>query len=132
MIETRIQMRFADVDMLGHVNNVNQQHYFDIGKSDYFGKVLESHAPWKENGFITVTTNNTYFSQIRYEENISVRTKIENIGNKSITIFQQVVNVDGEVKSESRSVLVAFNFARQESIPVPEKWRERITSYEKM
>ena len=33
MTTTPIQMRFADVDMLGHVNNVNQQHYFDVGKA---------------------------------------------------------------------------------------------------
>lgn len=35
MIETQIQMRFADIDVLGHVNNVNQQHYFDLGKCDF-------------------------------------------------------------------------------------------------
>lgn len=35
MIETQIQMRFADIDVLGHVNNVNQQHYFDLGKSTF-------------------------------------------------------------------------------------------------
>lgn len=35
MIETKIQMRFADVDMLGHVNNVNQQHYFDLAKATF-------------------------------------------------------------------------------------------------
>ena len=32
MTTTPIQMRFADVDMLGHVNNVNQQHYLDVYK----------------------------------------------------------------------------------------------------
>ena len=36
MIETQIQMRFADIDVLGHVNNVNQQHYFDLGKCDFY------------------------------------------------------------------------------------------------
>lgn len=41
MTTTPIQMRFADVDMLGHVNNVNQQHYFDVGKSDFFAQVLD-------------------------------------------------------------------------------------------
>ena len=29
--ETDIQIRFDDIDMLGHVNNVNLQHYFDLG-----------------------------------------------------------------------------------------------------
>lgn len=32
---TPIQKRFADLDMLGHVNNANQQHYFDVGKNDF-------------------------------------------------------------------------------------------------
>ena len=40
MIETKIQMRFADIDVLGHVNNVNQQHYFDLGKCDFYKQVL--------------------------------------------------------------------------------------------
>ena len=40
MIETQIQMRFADIDVLGHVNNVNQQHYFDLGKCDFYKQVL--------------------------------------------------------------------------------------------
>ena len=40
MIETQIQMRFADIDVLGHVNNVNQQNYFDLGKCDFYKQVL--------------------------------------------------------------------------------------------
>ena len=39
--------------------------------------------------------------------------------------FQQLV-VDGQVRSESRSVMVAFDFARQLSMPVPEAWRTRL------
>ena len=56
MIETKIQMRFADVDMLGHVNNVNQQHYFDLGKSDFFRRVLGMKPVWKSEGLIMVST----------------------------------------------------------------------------
>ena len=32
-ITTPIQMRFADIDSFGHVNNIAQQAYFDLGKT---------------------------------------------------------------------------------------------------
>ena len=39
-IESDIQIRFADSDSLGHINNVNLQHYFDVGKMEFYEKVL--------------------------------------------------------------------------------------------
>lgn len=125
MTTTPIQMRFADVDMLGHVNNVNQQHYFDVGKSDFFAQVLDPAPNWKQEGLITVSTYNDYLAQIRYGEPIAVLTRIEKVGNKSFTLFQQIVNTaTQEVKTQSRSVLVAFDFVAQVSIPLLESWRK--------
>lgn len=40
VVESKIQIRFADADCLNHINNVNLQHYFDIGKMDFYEKVL--------------------------------------------------------------------------------------------
>lgn len=90
MTTTPIQMRFADVDMLGHVNNVNQQHYFDVGKSDFFAQVLDPAPNWKQEGLITVSTYNDYLAQIRYGEPIAVLTRIEKVGNKSFTLFSRL------------------------------------------
>ena len=125
MTTTPIQMRFADVDMLGHVNNVNQQHYFDVGKSDFFAQVLDPAPNWKQEGLITVSTYNDYLAQIRYGEPIAVLTRIEKVGNKSFTLFQQIVNTaTQEVKTQSRSVLVAFDLVAQVYIPLLEPWRK--------
>ena len=103
MIETKIQMRFADVDMLGHVNNVNQQHYFDLGKSDFFRRVLGMKPVWKSEGLIMVSTRFTLRQQI-----VDTRTR--------------------EVRTECTTVLVAFDFERQESIEIPAPWREKLAS----
>ena len=42
-----------------------------------------------------------------------------------MTLFQQLL-VGDEVRSESRTVLVVFDFERQRSEPVPDAWRERL------
>lgn len=124
-VVTPIQKRFADVDILGHVNNVNLQHYFDIGKSDWFEKVLGVRDFWKGEGIITAGTTTSYMSQTRLKDEVVVETEIEKVGNKSFTLFQRIVGRDdGIVRAESRSVMVAFDFVRQESISIPQEWRD--------
>ena len=51
---------------------------------------------------------------------ISHQERILNIADRIIVL------ADGQVRSESRSVMVAFDFARQLSMPVPEAWRTRL------
>ena len=124
--ETDIQIRFADLDVLGHVNNVNLQHYFDLGKSAFYREILGVDTiPGGGRAFpITAATETSYLAQTRYNERIYVETSMPEIGNKSMTVAQRIVSRDtGEVKAESRSVMVAFDFAEQASIPVPEAWR---------
>lgn len=125
--ETKVQIRFADVDILGHVNNVNLQHYFDLGKNDFFRTVMGIGFTWKYLGLITAATNTSYIAQVRPDDNIYVDTQVEKLGNKSLTMFQKIVDRDtNELKAESTSVLVAFDFKNQTSIELPAKWRESI------
>ena len=124
-IRTEIQKRFSDIDSFRHVNNVSQQMYFDVGKSEFFDRLLGPEILFAPVRIITAATDTSYMGQIRLHDRVRVTTTCEKIGNKSLTLFQQLV-VDGQVRSESRSVMVAFDFARQLSMPVPEAWRTRL------
>ena len=117
MIETKIQMRFADVDMLGHVNNVNQQHYFDLGKSDFFRRVLGMKPVWKSEGLIMVSTRTDYRGQIRMEDPIVVTTCVDRIGHKSFTLRQQIAKLEPSARrSWSHSISNVRN--RSKSLPL--------------
>ena len=111
--------------MLRHVNNVNLQHYFDLGKSEFFRAVLGGFVQ-RGTGeeLITASTATDYFAQVRYEDGIHVETQLERIGNKSFTLLQRIVNsATGIVHAESHTVMVAFDFAAQRSIAIPAAWR---------
>ena len=121
-------MRFADVDMLRHVNNVNLQHYFDLGKSEFFRTVLSGFVQ-RGTGeeLITASTRTDYFVQTRYEDRIYVETQLERIGNKSFTLLQRIVNhTTGAVHAESHTVMVAFDFAAQRSVELSAPWRRAL------
>ena len=130
IIKTLIQKRVSDIDMFQHVNNVSQQMYFDVGKADFYRQVLQDDVLSGTSRIITAATANSFKEQIRMEDDIYVTTTVAKVGNKSITLFQQIIgrNAAGRetVKTESTSVMVAFDFDRQESVTVPERWRRNL------
>lgn len=125
ILETLVQQRFSDVDAFQHVNNVAQQDYFDVGKVDFYRQVLGAEVLLGNLRIVTVSTSTSYCGQVRLYDSVRIFTSCERVGNKSITLFQQLV-VDGQVRSESRSVMVVFDFAAQVSRPVPDAWRQRL------
>ncbi len=131
MVETEIQMRFADTDMLGHINNINMQHYFDMGRQDYMRNVLQVPLVWDKEGMIMASVETQYLHQTRFGDPVYVTTCIERLGNKSVTMFQRLINRQtGNVHAECRAVVVAFDYAAQRTIPLPEEWRRRIEEHE--
>ena len=125
-IRTEIQKRFSDIDSFRHVNNVSQQMYFDVGKSDFFDRLLGPEILFAPVRIITAATDTSYMGQIRFEDRIAVTTCVERIGTKSLTLLQRIVADDGTVRSQSRSVMVAFDFEAQQSVPVPDAWRRAL------
>lgn len=123
--QTAIQKRFSDIDPFQHVNNVSQQEYFDVGKMAYYDTTLGAEVLLGDLRIVTVSTATSYLGQVRMHDPVRITTTCERVGGKSLTLFQQLT-VGGEVRSESRSVMVVFDFAQQRSTPVPDRWREQL------
>ena len=128
VIETKIQKRFADIDMFRHVNNVHQQAYLDLGKTDYYHSVLGLDALVHNPTLVIVSVKTDFVGQVRYEDDITVRTWVERVGTKSITLRQQTVCGADTVCTESESVLVCFDLRTQQTLEIPAAWRERIST----
>lgn len=122
---TPIQKRFSDFDPFHHVNNVAQQMYFDTGKTTYYREVLGADVLSSDLRIVAVSTATDYIDQVRMHDDVTVTTVCERIGCKSITLLQEL-RVAERLCSRSRSVMVAFDFVRQQSVPVPEAWRRRM------
>lgn len=125
MTITPIQIRWNDIDMLGHVYNGQYQHFFDVGKSDFFASALHAAPDWLMcgQGLLTAQTLNNYYAPTTIDEQIAVVTSLEKIGNKSFTLFQQLKNTTtGAVKADSRSVLVCYDPAQQCSVEIFADW----------
>ncbi len=128
-----VQIRFNDIDPLGHINNNVYFSFFDLGKIDYWEKMQARSLDWTEGSVVLANVNVDYFSPIYYKESIVVESKIIELGNKSGVFLQQIRNVKtNEIKCRCRSVFVAYNTALQTSMAIPDKWREVIAEIEEV
>lgn len=126
-----IQIRFGDIDAIGHINNNIYFSYFDLGKTAYFEKVKADRVSWVEGIIVVAHLSVDFISPIYYKESIAVDTKIIKVGGKSATILQQIRNINTqEVKCRCESIIVAYNADIQASMEIPEVWREAISSFE--
>lgn len=126
-ITTTIQQRFADADSLGHINNIHLQEYFDLGKMELYATILGSRIDWMGINLVLVSIKTDMMRQTRLGDDIVIESRVESLGNKSMVVFQQLINRgDGGVNAECRTVVVCFDYATQRAVPFPEEWRRLI------
>lgn len=129
--KTPIQIRFNDIDVLAHVNNSVYQNYFDMARLRYFEKVFDQKMHWKERALVLAKITIEYFNPIFLEEEIVVLSKVYKLGNKSLNMKQEIINVTtNELKANNDAVLVAFGSKENGAIHLPDDWRNKIIDFE--
>jgi acyl-CoA thioester hydrolase len=130
---TPVQIRFNDIDIMGHVNNAVHQYYFDIARLQYFRHVFGKSVDWNKEALVLATITIDYLEPIKMEDRIEVHTRVDKIGNKSIGMTQRIIDSHtGALKSSSRSVLVAYSRTEHKTMEVPSSWRERVAYYDQV
>ena len=126
-----VQIRFNDIDTLGHVNNSVYFQFFDLGKAQYFNAVKGDNMDWAKVDIVVANVNCNFISPIYFSEDIAVRTQVSEIRNSSFTIVQQLVNVNtSEVKCQCTTIMVGYNIEKRTSKPISQDWIDGLSAFE--
>jgi acyl-CoA thioester hydrolase len=128
-----IQIRFADTDMLGHVNNANYLTYMELARMSYFTEVVNDAVDWNKEGVILAKSIIDYRRPILLEDHLQVHICIDQISSKSFNFSYKFVVTKQEEEityAEGSTIMVCFDYQLNKSIVMPEKWKERIKTYE--
>ncbi len=126
-----VQIRFNDIDSLGHVNNAIIQEYFDLGRMEYFKTVFSKSIEWKKFAAIIASIKTDFALPVFINDNLQLKTKITQIGTKSMNLVQHLTDEAGNTKAVCHSVMVGFDHKTQSSIEVSSEWRKQISNLEK-
>jgi acyl-CoA thioester hydrolase len=122
----QLHVRFSDVDVYGHVNNVKYFEYFQesrIPLMERLGRELPG-AGSHDWHVVVAQTDVEYKVPILFRlEPYEVRSRITHVGSKSFTIESEIREGD-TLFSRARVVLVFFDPATQRSFEPPAAYRE--------
>ncbi|MCM1029151.1 MAG: acyl-CoA thioesterase [Pseudoflavonifractor sp.] len=127
----RIQTRFTDSDMLGHINNNTYLSYFDLGKARYFRDALGPLFDFDNITVAIVNINVDFYEQAYFTDELDVWTRVMELGTKSLTLEQRVVSATtGAVKCRAVTVMTSFDPSTARATPLLPEWKTAIAIFE--
>lgn len=116
---TQMQVRFADTDMLGHINNLSYSAYAEVGRTHFFQRIGPD-VPW----FVLARMELDYRKEGYLSDELSVLTSVERMGSTSLTLRQDIVRgEEDELIVASRAVLVCIDRESRAKMQLPSHWQ---------
>ena len=121
-----VEQRFADLDLLGHVNNVAYLTYLQEVRLKLLARLLGERLLTMSH--VVVRNEVDYLLPLGFSpEPLPVDAWIERIGTSSYTIGSDVIGHDGRVAARGKTVLVHVG-ADGRSAPISDEVRELLTA----
>lgn len=103
--EKRIEIRWSDLDVYGHVNNAIYLTYLEEARDEWLGGSLGD--PGQVWNWVLVHVEIDFRRELALADDIAVATcRLQRIGTSSITTREEVRTVDGTLAAEATAVLV--------------------------
>ncbi len=118
MVETKIKVRFEDIDALGHLNNTKYFTYLEEGRIALFEKIRGKFSLSKID-FVVKYLEGNFIEPIYPGCEVTVKVEIEKIGNTSITL-KETIWYNNKLCFEGKCVLVFYDFKKGTKKNIPE------------
>ena len=123
----KIDIRFADIDAMGHVNNAVYLSYFEEARIHYFNRFVGDWN-WKKNGIILARNEVDYKAPLLIDDEAYVDTWISRIGTRSFDMNYDTYRIvkgsrEREQVAYGKAILVCFDHESGSTQSVPEKWK---------
>lgn len=132
---TNLEVRWSDLDSLGHVNNVIYIEYFQIGRGKYISSICPSWN-WSKDMFVVANVNCNFLSEIPLEPiALRIGVAIEKIGTKSFQMQYAIISdaKDGSdiLHATGTTTQVMIDIQKKESCAVPQWFIDNVKRFEK-
>lgn len=123
-----IQLRWSDMDNLGHVNNAKYFTYIESARLNLLQDAgIADH--WTEaQGPILASASCQFKRPIVYPADVNVATWIARVGNSSFHVNHRLI-VEGQVMASANTVAVWCDYKAGKPLPMSQELRELMAPY---
>jgi acyl-CoA thioester hydrolase len=131
--KTTIETRFADFDMMGHVNNAVYFTYMEIARTKYWKQAIS--WDWEKTGVVIAKASMDYLLPVYLKDRITMYVRTSRIGTSSFDLeYTLVKEINGkeEVCTKGKTVCVAFDYSTKSPAPIPETEKSKMITFEQL
>ncbi len=127
-----IEIRYADLDPQGHVNNARFLTYFEQARVQYLIHLglFSKEQSFIEIGIIIAEAAITFKSPVYFGTQARVGARVSRLGTKSMTMEYEMTDKEGLIYATGSTAIVTFDYKTHATIPIPATWREIISKFE--
>jgi len=120
--------RFRDLDPMGHVNNAVFLTWIETARIEFLRRLGTFERPdTAQMEMILARVELDFRSAVEFGDDVDVAVRTGRLGTKSFDL-EHVLRVGERVVAQARTVLVAYDYDRNESKEIPDEWRRRLAA----
>lgn len=128
-----LQIRWSDLDPLGHVNNAVYVTYFEIVRGHFMLQACPG-WDWQKDMFLIGNVTVNFLQELKLTATaptVSIRTS--RIGNKSFVLEYAIFSQKGEEKvvhATGHTTQIMFDMKSRTTIPIPDWVRQSLAAFD--
>ena len=126
----RLDVRFRDCDLFGHVNNSVFFTYMEEARWAYWRELTGDFSHDRLPGLILAHAECEFLRPIRPGESIDVWLGATKIGRTSVVMDYEILDSNRQPVAKGKTVMVAYDYSAAKPVRVPDWARARIEEYE--
>jgi acyl-CoA thioester hydrolase len=120
---TEIQMRFSDLDAMGHVNNAVYLTYCELARTQFYMKHAFKRS-LHDIDFILAHADIDYIAAAEWGDRIEISVWPSKIGESSFTLSYEIWDrTSDRLLAKSSSVQVSYDYDTKKTKPIPPEFR---------
>ena len=124
IFEHPVNVRWRDVDALGHVNHAVFLTYLEEGRDAFYAQILG-----RDPIYVVVRIEIDLRAEVRYpDRKVTVRIEVERVGTTSLTTRETILTPAGEVAAQARVVSVRWDAGGGKPVPFTEAERAQLAA----
>ena len=127
VVEADIRVRYAETDALGVAYYANHFVWFEVGRVSFLRELGMDFAASEREGisFVVAEATCRYHAPAHFDERLTIRTWVEELGRSSLTFAYEIVSRDSEcIVATGKTIQVFILMETRRPIAIPAAPRE--------
>ena len=126
--EIKLRVRYSDTDQMGYVYYGRYASYYEVARVELFRSLGFSYKNLEEEGIgmPVINMDTKYLLPIKYDEEIIIKTRIEELPSSKIIFYYDIFNKKNNLANSAKTTLTFINLSSKKPVRIPKELLELI------